>query len=64
MEKFSFKMTLHPGMEAEYTKRHGEIWPELVDLLKAAGLECDIVGGGGTGSYYFESASGVKLTNW
>lgn len=32
---------------------------ESVDLLKAAGLECDIVGGGGTGSYYFESASKV-----
>ncbi len=27
--------------------------------LKAVGLECDIVGGGGTGSYYFESNSGV-----
>ncbi|WP_377507890.1 3-hydroxy-D-aspartate aldolase BhcC [Octadecabacter sp. R77987] len=27
--------------------------------LKANGLECDIVGGGGTGSYYFESNSGV-----
>ncbi|MFY9238825.1 MAG: 3-hydroxy-D-aspartate aldolase BhcC [Roseovarius sp.] len=32
---------------------------ESVDLLKAAGLECNIVGGGGTGSYYFESASNV-----
>jgi 3-hydroxy-D-aspartate aldolase len=32
---------------------------ESIDLLKAAGLESDIVGGGGTGSYYFESASGV-----
>jgi 3-hydroxy-D-aspartate aldolase len=32
---------------------------EAVDALKAEGLECDIVGGGGTGSYYFESASGV-----
>ncbi|AXI55741.1 3-hydroxy-D-aspartate aldolase (plasmid) [Pseudoseohaeicola sp. NH-UV-7] len=31
---------------------------ESVDLLKAAGLDCDIVGGGGTGSYYFESNSG------
>ncbi|MES0862515.1 3-hydroxy-D-aspartate aldolase BhcC [Ruegeria sp. SCPT10] len=30
-----------------------------VDGLKAEGLECDIVGGGGTGSYYFESTSGV-----
>ena len=30
-----------------------------VDLLAANGLACDIVGGGGTGSYYFESTSGV-----
>lgn len=27
--------------------------------LKGNGLECDIVGGGGTGSYYFESNSGA-----
>ena len=32
---------------------------EAVDGLSAIGLECDIVGGGGTGSYYFESNSGV-----
>lgn len=32
---------------------------DAVDGLKAAGLTCDIVGGGGTGSYYFEGASGV-----
>lgn len=30
-----------------------------IDMLKAEGLECDIVGGGGTGSYYFEGNSGV-----
>lgn len=32
---------------------------DAVDALKAEGLDCDIVGGGGTGSYYFESTSGV-----
>ncbi|MFK7761761.1 MAG: 3-hydroxy-D-aspartate aldolase BhcC [Roseobacter sp.] len=32
---------------------------DAVDTLKAEGLECDIVGGGGTGSYYFESNSNV-----
>lgn len=32
---------------------------DAVDALKAEGLECDIVGGGGTGSYYFEGRSGV-----
>lgn len=30
-----------------------------VEALKAEGLDCDIVGGGGTGSYYFEGSSGV-----
>lgn len=32
---------------------------DAVQALKSQGLECDIVGGGGTGSYYFESASNV-----
>ncbi|MEL7517219.1 MAG: 3-hydroxy-D-aspartate aldolase BhcC [Pseudomonadota bacterium] len=32
---------------------------DAVDGLRVEGLECDIVGGGGTGSYYFESNSGV-----
>ena len=32
---------------------------DAMDALAAEGLDCDIVGGGGTGSYYFESNSGV-----
>ncbi len=32
---------------------------DAVEGLRAVGLECDIVGGGGTGSYDFEGASGV-----
>ena len=32
---------------------------DAVDALAGVGLACDIVGGGGTGSYYFEAASGV-----
>ncbi|MEM6622796.1 MAG: 3-hydroxy-D-aspartate aldolase BhcC [Pseudomonadota bacterium] len=32
---------------------------DAVDTLKTQGIECDIVGGGGTGSYYFEGTSGV-----
>ena len=38
MEKYAFKMKLNLGMEAEYRKRHDEIWPELVALLKDAGI--------------------------
>lgn len=32
---------------------------EAVTALKSQGLECDIIGGAGTGSYYFEGNSGV-----
>jgi L-rhamnose mutarotase len=37
-EKFAFRMQLNPGMKAEYKKRHDEIWPELVALLREAGI--------------------------
>ncbi|MDH4441597.1 MAG: L-rhamnose mutarotase [Rhizobium sp.] len=37
-ERYAFKMKLNPGMEAEYRKRHDEIWPELVALLNDAGI--------------------------
>ncbi len=32
---------------------------DAISALREEGLECDIVGGGGTGSYYFEGNSGV-----
>ena len=38
MEKFAFKMHLNPGMAEEYKRRHDEIWPELADLLRGAGI--------------------------
>ena len=39
MHKYAFRMQLNPGMEDEYRRRHDEIWPELVGLLKQAGIE-------------------------
>ena len=38
MKKLAFKMQLFPGMREEYKKRHDEIWPELVALLKETGI--------------------------
>jgi L-rhamnose mutarotase len=35
----AFKMKLKPGFEDEYRKRHNNIWPELKQLLKHAGIE-------------------------
>lgn len=37
-EKYAFRMKLNPGMRAEYQRRHDEIWPGLVELLKQAGV--------------------------
>jgi L-rhamnose mutarotase len=36
--KVAFKMKLKPGMQDIYQKRHAEIWPELVALLKESGI--------------------------
>ncbi len=38
MNRGAFKMKLKPGFEAEYKKRHDEIWPELSRKLTEAGV--------------------------
>ena len=38
MQRCAFIMRIKPGFEAEYRKRHDEIWPELSRLLKTAGI--------------------------
>lgn len=38
MQKHAFKMRLNPGAAEDYKTRHDEIWPELVALLKDAGV--------------------------
>jgi L-rhamnose mutarotase len=38
MQRHAFKMRLNPGMEAESPRRHDEIWPDLVQLLKDTGI--------------------------
>jgi L-rhamnose mutarotase len=37
-KRFAFKMKMFPGFKEEYRKRHGEIWPELVRMLKDEGI--------------------------
>lgn len=38
MEKYAWKATIKDGCLEEYKKRHNEIWPELVKILKEAGI--------------------------
>ena len=38
MEQVGFRMQLNAGQAETYRQRHDDIWPELVSLLKAAGV--------------------------
>ncbi|RRB02404.1 L-rhamnose mutarotase [Larkinella rosea] len=38
MQEIAFTMKLKPGLEAEYQRRHDEIWPELSQALTEAGI--------------------------
>ena len=38
MERFAWKGRIKPGMQEEYKRRHDEIWPEMLELLHAAGI--------------------------
>ena len=37
-ERIAFRMNLFPGQAAEYEKRHDEIFPELTQALRDAGV--------------------------
>jgi L-rhamnose mutarotase len=38
MRKIALVMKLKPGFEAEYKRRHDELWPEMADMLRKAGV--------------------------
>jgi L-rhamnose mutarotase len=38
MSQYAWVLEVRPGYEEEYKKRHDEIWPEMVQALKAAGI--------------------------
>ena len=38
MERYAWKAVVHEGCLAEYRRRHDEIWPEMLDVLKEAGI--------------------------
>ena len=38
MEKYAWKAYIKEGCLNEYIKRHNEIWPEMITILKNAGI--------------------------
>ena len=39
MQRILFTFEIYAGTEAEYKRRHDEIWPELVQVLQEAGIK-------------------------
>jgi L-rhamnose mutarotase len=37
VERIGFLMALRPGAEEEYRRHHADVWPEMLDELRAAG---------------------------
>lgn len=38
MEKYVWRARIVDGVAEEYKRRHSEIWPEMLEVLKAAGI--------------------------
>ena len=64
MEKYAWSGRIAPGMKEEYVKRHDEIWPELVEVLKAAGIKnYTIWNVGDTLFGYYECEKGIEYAS-
>ena len=56
MPGYAWVLGVRPGYEDEYLKRHDDIWPEMLDALRAAGIRnYNIFRHGLTLFGYFES---------
>lgn len=62
MEALAWKGHIKPGCKAEYIRRHNAIWPEMVTLLKEAGI-CNytIFANGDELFGYYECEKGIAF---
>lgn len=58
MDRAVFYLRIFPGTEAEYDRRHAEIWPELVEEIRASGLRNFTGFRRGTDVWYYTQAEG------
>lgn len=62
MEKYAWKATLKEGKREEYIRRHNEIWQEMVDLLKSAGIRNYSIWLSGNDIFgYYECEKGLEF---
>ena len=62
MERYAWKATVLPGKLEEYIYRHDNIWPEMKEVLAAAGIRNYTIWNVGNELFgYYECEKGVKL---
>ncbi|MBQ9390363.1 MAG: L-rhamnose mutarotase [Synergistaceae bacterium] len=62
IERYAWKATVKEGMLEEYKRRHDNIWPEMKELLKAAGIRNYTIWNTGNELFgYYECEKGVEF---
>ncbi|MBR1709245.1 MAG: L-rhamnose mutarotase [Clostridia bacterium] len=62
MERFAWKGRILPGKVEEYKRRHDEIWPEMKQLLKDAGIGNYSIWSDGRDVFgYYECEKGIEF---
>lgn len=62
MEKYAWKGLIKKGCLEEYCRRHDEIWPEMIDVLKKAGIKNYTIWNVGNELFgYYECTKGIAF---
>ena len=64
MEKYAWKAMIKDGSIDEYVKRHNEIWPEMKEVLKEAGIKNYTIWNVGNEMFgYYECTKGIDYAS-
>lgn len=64
MEKYAWKAQIVEGSFDEYCRRHNEIWPEMIDVLKSAGIKNYTIWNVGNELFgYYECEYGIEFAS-
>ena len=61
MERYAWKARIIEGKLQEYVRRHDEIWPEMLEVLKNAGIKNYTIWNVGNELFgYYECENGIE----
>ena len=64
MERYTWTAKVRDGMLEEYARRHAEIWPELVEVLRQAGIRNYTIWNTGSALFgYYECGKGADYAS-